>query len=513
MTLGPDLSGLKTSGSSSASVHPDTETEPLHFDDVELEGLEGELEELNVDNQGLGIDTGLDYQHGTDLNALEVPASALCTELTGSSSSTSALVDVDLESEEQFDPRIEYANEMDPNALDLIGKKVKVPVSYYGAHHRDARLAYGVSHETETIVSFIPKSALRKPEVMKFVKRAYAGRRKKITHQDYWFATESVDGYEQWYPFTRTNLTNWGNPVLNKTAAAKIIKERAFLERAAELDERRREPNLGPHLVEVVETDEEWTEMPSQSEMSMQSDNEEIESLIKHIKEATVNRPDWDLSWTKRAKDMIVDLEAQDFVLNYCLSRRKTVFPESADSSKQARRSGNCGQAISLPQRDLWDEWHGEGMIRDQLHKHGVNAQNFKDEVLLKRAVGKLDSGSRRLLSQMSTETGEFLKACVLCALNLPHTVETLKNYRPCDFCTKTLGKTSNSRSKKAATRTCRFCVDCDMYLCKLCSKTFKKHAEASKLRTKNALETARKKVYASNAKPPRHLLQQTSAV
>ena len=114
VTLGPDLSGPKTSGSSSASVHLNTETEPLHFDDVELEGLEGELEELHVDNQGLGIDTGLDYQHGTDPNALEVPASALCTELTGSSSSTSALVDVDLESGEQFDPRIEYANESGP---------------------------------------------------------------------------------------------------------------------------------------------------------------------------------------------------------------------------------------------------------------------------------------------------------------------------------------------------------------------------------------------------------------
>ena len=96
---------------------------------------------------------------------------------------------------------------------------------------------------------------------------------------------------------------------------------------------------------------------------------------------------------------------------------------------------------------------------------------------------------------------------------NLPHTVETLRNLHPCDFCTKTLGKSSNSRSKNAATRTYRFCIDCDMYLCKLCSKTFKKHAEASRLRTKNALETARKKVYASNAKPPRHLLQQTSAV
>jgi hypothetical protein len=60
-----------------------------------------------------------------DPNALAVPASALCTELTGSSS-TSALVDVDLESEEQFDPRLEYANEMDPNALDLIGKKVQL---------------------------------------------------------------------------------------------------------------------------------------------------------------------------------------------------------------------------------------------------------------------------------------------------------------------------------------------------------------------------------------------------
>ena len=36
VTLGPDLSGPKTSGSSSASVQPNTETETLHLDDAEL---------------------------------------------------------------------------------------------------------------------------------------------------------------------------------------------------------------------------------------------------------------------------------------------------------------------------------------------------------------------------------------------------------------------------------------------------------------------------------------------
>ena len=77
-----------------------------------------------------------------DPNALEVPASALCTELTGSSSSTSALVDVDLESEEQFDPRIEYANEMDPNALDLIGKKVQLAQPFSSGFVVNAYVVY-----------------------------------------------------------------------------------------------------------------------------------------------------------------------------------------------------------------------------------------------------------------------------------------------------------------------------------------------------------------------------------
>ena len=76
-----------------------------------------------------------------DPNALAVPASALCTELTGSSS-TSALVDVDLESEEQFDPRLEYANEMDPNALDLIGKKVQLAQPFSSGFVVNAYVVY-----------------------------------------------------------------------------------------------------------------------------------------------------------------------------------------------------------------------------------------------------------------------------------------------------------------------------------------------------------------------------------
>jgi hypothetical protein len=268
----------------------------------------------------------------------------------------------DEEPKVDFDPRIDYQNDKDPNALDLIGKRVRVPVSYYGRQHKELRDAAGVTHEVETIVCFIPKEALQKPEVFEFVQRAYEGRRTRIAFQDYWFATETVDGYEQWYPFTRINLTNWGNTVRNKTAAARIIQKRDFLKRAAELHERRREPNLGPNLVEVVETDEEWTEMPPQSEMSTQFANEEMESLIKHIKEATVNRPNWDSFWTKSAKDMIVDLEAQDFVLKYCLSRRKMVFQkkvniiESGGEPAGGEASGSPREALHPTQNS-----HGHG--------------------------------------------------------------------------------------------------------------------------------------------------------
>ena len=210
VTLGPDLSGPKTSGSSSASVHPNTETEPLHFDDVELEGIPSPWSSAFSPSSSPSIDTGLHYQHGTDPNALEVPVSAPCTESTGSSS-TSALVDTDF-------------------ILDL----------------------------------------------------------------------------------AKNNKIIW---------------------------------------------------------VQGSGDNEDPE----------------------------------DF---------------------QKRMNGRLAEILST---------------------------------------------------------------------NLPHTVETLRNLHPCDFCTKTLGKSSNSRSKNAATRTYRFCVDCDMYLCKLCSKNFKKHAEASRLRTKIALETASK--------------------
>ena len=35
------------------------------------------------------------------------------------------------EPEVDFDPRIDDQNHKDPNALDLIGKRVRIPVSYY----------------------------------------------------------------------------------------------------------------------------------------------------------------------------------------------------------------------------------------------------------------------------------------------------------------------------------------------------------------------------------------------
>jgi hypothetical protein len=204
--VGQGISDEQISDSSSASVQPNMENELAEVDDLSLGSEGSEDEEPNVD----------------------------------------------------FDPRIDYQNDKDPNALDLIGKRVQVPISYYGRQHKKLREAAGVTHEVETIVCFIPKEALQKPEVLAFVRRAYEGRRARIAIQDYWFATETVHGYEQWYPFAKVNLTNWGNTVPKKTAAAKIIEKRDFMKRAAELHERRREPNLGPNLVEVVETDESY---------------------------------------------------------------------------------------------------------------------------------------------------------------------------------------------------------------------------------------------------------------
>ena len=49
-----------------------------------------------------------------------------------------------------FDPRIDYQNDKDPNALDLIGKRVQVPISYYGRQHKKLREAAGVTHEVNT---------------------------------------------------------------------------------------------------------------------------------------------------------------------------------------------------------------------------------------------------------------------------------------------------------------------------------------------------------------------------
>ena len=79
--VGPGISDEQISGSSSASVQPNMENELSAEVDVLSLGSEGsEDEEPTVD----------------------------------------------------FDPRIDYQNDKDPNALDLIGKRVQVPISYYG---------------------------------------------------------------------------------------------------------------------------------------------------------------------------------------------------------------------------------------------------------------------------------------------------------------------------------------------------------------------------------------------
>jgi hypothetical protein len=369
------------------------------------------------------------------------------------------------EPEVDFDPCIDNQNHKDPNALDLIGKRVRVPVSYYGPLHKRLREAAGVTHEVETIVCFIPKEALQKPEVYAFVRRAYEGRRARIAIQDYWFATETVDGDEQWYPFTRKKLTNWGNTGRNKTDGGKVIKKRDFLNRAAELDERRREPNLGPNLVEVVETDEEWTEMPPQSEMSTQITNKEMESLIKCIKEATVNRPDWDSFRTKSAEDMIVDREAQEFVLKYCLSRRNVVFQKKINIIESGGEPAG-GEASGSPQ-----------------------------------ASGSQASGSKRKRTGVNTPAKRGQPS----ATGLAGT-ETLPKQKPFGYCTRVLGKNTNTRAANAAARTKRFCLDCDMYLCGPCSKKCQEHAQARRSHKKISTQSAKKKErgHASNAKQSR---------
>jgi len=73
-----------------------------------------------------------------------------------------------------FDPLIDYQKDKDPNALDFIGKKVRVHVSYYGPEHKELREVAGVTYEVEEIVSFIPNGAFRCS---------------RIALQDYWFAT------------------------------------------------------------------------------------------------------------------------------------------------------------------------------------------------------------------------------------------------------------------------------------------------------------------------------------
>ena len=89
---------------------------------------------------------------------------------------------------------------------------------------------------------------------------------------------------------------------------------------------------------------------------------------------------------------------------------------------------------------------------------------------------------------------------------NPPHVTESLPNQRPCGYCTRVLGKNTNNRAANAATRTKRFCVDCDMYLCGPCSKKCKEHAQARLSHQKLSVQSAkkRKRGSASNAKKKR---------
>ena len=86
------------------------------------------------------------------------------------------------------------------------------------------------------------------------------------------------------------------------------------------------------------------------------------------------------------------------------------------------------------------------------------------------------------------------------------HVTETLPNQKPCGYCTRVLRKSSNCRAANAATRTKRFCVDCDMYLCGPCSKKCKEHAQARLSHQKLSVQSAkkRKRGSASNAKKKR---------
>lgn len=88
------------------------------------------------------------------------------------------------EQELEFEARFDYENDIDPNKLDLNGKRVKVPVSYYGPDHRYACQA----------------AVLKKPGVLAFVWRAYEVRQKKIVVQDFRSATETVDGVQAMVP-------------------------------------------------------------------------------------------------------------------------------------------------------------------------------------------------------------------------------------------------------------------------------------------------------------------------
>jgi hypothetical protein len=157
--------------------------------------------------------------------------------------------------------------------------------------------------------------------------------------------------------------------------------------------------------------------------------------------------------------------------------------------------------AAVVEMHSCYTEEHGEETFsRDEAVRRLINECHrakwvapYKECTTLPTAAPATDYSSPSPINRKRRSPGQSPQQIHVSSTNLPHTVETLRNLHPCDFCTKTLGKSSNSRSKNAATRTYRFCIDCDMYLCKLCSKNFKKHAEASRLRTKIALETASK--------------------
>ena len=65
------------------------------------------------------------------------------------------------------------------------------------------------------------------------------------------------------------------------------------------------------------------------------------------------------------------------------------------------------------------------------------------------------------------------------------HTIITQKERGHCGHClnVRKLGTASRLKKKKRAARTTRFCLDCNMFICKACTKSRRQHRVAYKRR------------------------------